>query len=176
MREMLDKVPEGDWLCEECKYNKALEARRQENIKLLGSIERNRSLGRTNSANPEVSSKLENKDSFSERKQKIVSLNKQLSTKRSVDSIEAGPTAKKQVLESSTGSPTTLSPNRVPVLSRDFSFKNVDKMKGKSTSQLSTGAESAGDSSENTRSPSRNPKGNIYFAELVGNVFFFSVY
>ncbi|CAO2832288.1 unnamed protein product [Amaranthus hypochondriacus] len=160
MREMLDKVPEGDWLCEECKYNKALEARRQENIKLLGSIERNRSLGRTNSANSDVSSKLENKDSFSERKPKIVSLNKQLSTKRSGDSIETGPTAKKQVLESSTGSPTTLSPNRVPVLSRDFSFKNVDKMKGKSTSQLSTGAESAGDSSENTRSPTKNPKGN----------------
>lgn len=165
MREMLEKVPEGDWLCEECKLNEELEAQKQEHLKLLGGSEKSKSLGRTSSVNLDLPYKLDKKDSFCERsKLKSVSLNKQLSSKRSADSIEAGQTAKKQVLESSTGSPTALSPSRVPVLSKDCSIKNLDKTKGKHSNQSSAGTESAGDSSENARSPTRNlanQKGNF---------------
>lgn len=163
MRVMLDKVPEGDWFCEECKYNEELEARKQEHTKLLGNIERSKSLGRTSSVNSDLSSKLDNKDSLGERsKLKTVSLSKQLPAKRSADNIEAGPTAKKQVLESSAGSPTALSPSRVSVLSKDYSFKNLDKTKGKPTHQFSTGTDSAGDSSESTtRNSPHILKGNL---------------
>ncbi|XP_021752163.1 uncharacterized protein LOC110717705 isoform X2 [Chenopodium quinoa] len=172
MRVMLEKVPEGDWFCEECKYNEELEARRQEPVK-LGSTERSKSLGRTSSVNSDPSTKLDNKDSLFERsKLKTVSLSKQLSAKRSGDSIEAGPTAKKQVFESSAGSPTALSPSRVPVLSRDSSLKNTDKTKGKLTNQYSTGTESAGDSSESTRSPTKNShilKGNFAKSNSFGS-------
>lgn len=154
MRVMLEKVPEGDWFCEECELNEELE-RRQEHLKLLGTIERSRSLGRTTSVNSEFSPKLENKDSFCERsKLKTFSVKKQLPSKRTEDSFEAGPTAKKQALESSTGSPTALSPSRV--LSKDSSFRNLDKTKGKSINQLSMGIEAAVDASENPRSPTRN--------------------
>ncbi|KAL2921462.1 PHD and RING finger domain-containing protein 1 [Bienertia sinuspersici] len=174
MREMLDKVPEGDWLCEECKFNEELEARRQEHLKLVGGNERSKSLGRTSSVNSDLPYKLDKKDLISEpSKSKNVNLSKQLSSKRSGDIIEAGPTAKKQIFESSTGSPTALSPNRVPVLSKDCSFKNLDKTKGKHANQCSAGAESGGDSSENTQSPtknpSHNPKGNFVKSNSFGS-------
>ncbi|XP_021725863.1 uncharacterized protein LOC110693048 isoform X2 [Chenopodium quinoa] len=172
MRVMLEKVPEGDWFCEECKYNEEVEARKQEPVK-LGGTERSKSLGRTSSVNSDPSTKMDNKDSLSERsKLKTVSLNKQLSAKRSGDSIEGGPTAKKQVFESSAGSPTALSPSRVPVLSRDSSLKNMDKTRGKLRNQYSTGTESAGDSSESTRSPTKNShilKGNFAKSNSFGS-------
>lgn len=166
MREMLDKVPEGDWLCEECKFNEEMEERKHEHSKMLGTNERSKSLGRTGPVNCDLSVKLDSEDPFCERsKMKNVSLIKQVPCKRSGDSFEAGPTSKRQALESSIGSPTTSSPSRVAFLSKDCSFKNLDKMKGKPTNQTSTGTESSGDSSEIARSLTTNslnlPKGNF---------------
>lgn len=38
MREMLDKVPEGDWLCEECKSAEENENQKQGDIKFYGIV------------------------------------------------------------------------------------------------------------------------------------------
>lgn len=155
MREMLDKVPEGDWICEECKFNEELEAQKQEHSKMLGTSERSKSMGRTGSINYDLSHKLDNKDSSCDlNKAKHVTLTKQVPCKRPGDSIETGPASKKQALESSMISPKMSSPGRIGVLPKDSSFKNLDKTKRKSANQISSGTESTSDSSENVLSPS----------------------
>lgn len=154
MHEMLDKVPEGDWICEECKFNEELEAQKQEHSKMLGTSERSKSMGRTGSINYDLSHKLDNKDSSCDlNKTKHVTLTKQGPCKRPGDSIETGPTAKKQALESSMISLKMSSPGRIGVLPKDSSFKNLDKTKRKLANQISSGTESTSDSSENVLSP-----------------------
>ncbi|KAK9726068.1 hypothetical protein RND81_05G187900 [Saponaria officinalis] len=166
MREKLDKVPEGDWLCEECKCNEVLETQKVDHIKKRGSHERSKYLGRTSSLLSDPTLKLD-KDPFSERpKLRNISLNRQASSQRSGERTEPCPTTKKQALESPMGSPTTSSPNqsRIGVLSKNGSSKNWDRM-GKPNNQISTGTDTTGDSSENARSPSANSphalKGNF---------------
>ena len=40
MREMLQKVPEGNWLCEECKYAEETENQRIGNSEVVSNIKR----------------------------------------------------------------------------------------------------------------------------------------
>jgi len=154
MREMLDKVPEGDWLCEECKFNTELEAQKQEHSKMPGPTERSKSMGRSGCLSYDLSHKLDNKESSCDsNKTKYVTLTKQVPSKRPGDSIESASTAKKQALESTVVSPKMSSPGRISVMPKDSSFKNLDKTKRKSANQICSGTESTSDSSENVRSP-----------------------
>ncbi|XP_062147410.1 ASI1-immunoprecipitated protein 2 isoform X4 [Alnus glutinosa] len=113
MREMLQKVPEGDWLCEECKFAEESENQKQ------GS---------------EVEGKRTNK----------ISSSTHVSAKRHAENVEVA-SAKRQELETGTespkplspsrivtGSPRPSSPSRIVALSRDSSFKSLDKGKVKS--------------------------------------------
>ncbi|XP_057761999.1 uncharacterized protein LOC130982145 [Arachis stenosperma] len=128
MREMLQKVPEGEWLCEECKYaeetrNQGLEA--EEKMILKGS------------------------------------LTSQVSNKRLLENIEVASAAKRQALESSTGSPKASSPKRLVPLSRESSFKNLDKGKVKPGHLMPIHNHSSGDDTEVARSPSIGPRSQI---------------
>ncbi|KAK0591399.1 hypothetical protein LWI29_001106 [Acer saccharum] len=98
MREMLRKVPEGNWLCEECQLAEDTESQKQ------GS---------------DVEGKRTNKTSAST----------QSSGKRHAEYLEAAPASKRQAIETSLGSPKSSSPCRIPALSRDSSFKSLDKGK-----------------------------------------------
>ncbi|KAL9327883.1 hypothetical protein ACSQ67_002886 [Phaseolus vulgaris] len=126
MREMLEKVPEGDWLCEECK-----DAEENENKK------------------PDVEDK----------KIVEVSSTSQVSGKRLSDNIEVAPAAKRQALESSTGSPKTSSPKRLVPLSRESSFKTLNKSKVKTGLPIPSRNNSGGSDTETARSPSIGPRG-----------------
>ncbi|KAK9994121.1 hypothetical protein SO802_023824 [Lithocarpus litseifolius] len=153
MREMLQKVPEGDWLCEECKF-----AEESENQKQGSEVE--------------------------EKKIDKLGSCTLVSGKRCAENIEAAP-AKRQALETGigspkpsspsrivTGSPKPLSPSRivsgspkplspsrmVSSLSRDSSFKSIDKGKVKSAYQTSFGNHSGTDILETARFPATGPR------------------
>ncbi|KAK7308871.1 hypothetical protein RJT34_05176 [Clitoria ternatea] len=128
MRDMCKKVPEGDWLCEECKDAEENENKRADvegkKIVEVGSIS-------------------------------------QVSGKRLSDNNEVAPAAKRQALESSTGSPKTSSPRRLVQLSRESSFKSLDKSKVKPGLLMPIRNHSGDNDSEVVRSPSGCPRGQI---------------
>ncbi|CAJ1926292.1 unnamed protein product [Sphenostylis stenocarpa] len=146
MREMLDKVPEGDWLCEECK-----DAEENENKKLAP-----------------VSTYIYGADicgiefcgsDVEDKKIVEVSSTSQVSSKRLSDNIEVAPAAKRQALESNTGSPKTSSPKRLVPLSRESSFKSLNKSKVKPGLVIPSRNNSGGSDTEIVRSPSVGPRG-----------------
>jgi hypothetical protein len=131
MREMLEKLPEGDWFCEECQD--AVEA---ENKRLGKNVEEKKIIKTTSTS--QVSCK-------------------RLHDNIEV----APPAAKRQALELSKGSPKVSSPRRLVPLSRESSFKSSDKLKGKSGLQMPPRNHSGGDDAQTTRSPSIGPRGQI---------------
>ncbi|PQM39489.1 uncharacterized protein Pyn_25375 [Prunus yedoensis var. nudiflora] len=78
-------------------------------------------------------------------------LSTQFSNKRLAENIEVAPAAKRQALEIRGGSPRPSSPKRMGALSRESSFKSIDKDRLRSTYQSS---QSINDISEAARSPS----------------------
>ncbi|GKV07428.1 hypothetical protein SLEP1_g19208 [Rubroshorea leprosula] len=127
MREMLQKVPEGDWLCEECKLAEEAESLKQ------GS---------------DVEGKRVDKPGSS----------RQNSGKRLAENLEGAPAAKRQTIETNIGSPKSSSPSRVAALSRESSFKSIDKGKMRPSSHMFLGNHSNNDMSEATRSPTSGSK------------------
>ncbi|XP_023637405.1 uncharacterized protein LOC17882505 [Capsella rubella] len=118
MRERLNEVPGGDWLCEEC----AEEAEKQ-------------------------------KQEAKRKRETEVTLNTHSSGKRHIDKIEACPDAKRQAVEASTGSPKKPILPRVGALSRETSFKGLDRLRGKLNHQTSFS-----DDTESVRSTGSQPQ------------------
>ena len=75
----------------------------------------------------------------------------QISNKRLAENVEVAPSAKRQALEMRVGSPKTSSPKRMGALSRESSFKVLDKDRLRSAYPIS---QSTNDISETARSPS----------------------
>ncbi|KAF1861319.1 hypothetical protein Lal_00014045 [Lupinus albus] len=126
MRVMLQKVPEGDWLCEECQY--AVETEKQ-----MLEVE--------------------------EKKPPKVSSTSQFSGKRISENIDVAPAAKRQALESNTRSPKMSSPTKLAQLSRESSFKSLDKGKVKPCHQMPVRNHPGGRDKEIARSLSIGPRG-----------------
>lgn len=157
MREMLDKVPEGNWMCEECRFEKEMENQRQVKVEMDGS-EKNQLSGQANSANADAPVKVDAKDLDVEGNgtQKIVS-GTQFSGKRHAESTEVGPVVKRQAVELSLGSPKSSSPGRIAALSRNGSFKNSEKGKVRPVHQMPATTHS-NDMPETARSPTSGPR------------------
>ncbi|GMJ12223.1 hypothetical protein like AT5G16680 [Hibiscus trionum] len=126
MREMLQKVPEGDWLCEECKLAEETESQKQ------------------------------GLDSEGKKANRLTS-STQILGKRHAENLEGASALKKHAVELNMGSPKSLSP-KVPALSREGSFKNLDKGKVKSSPKLSLGNYSGNDMAETVCSPTSGPR------------------
>ncbi|OIV94979.1 hypothetical protein TanjilG_22176 [Lupinus angustifolius] len=126
MRVMLEKVPEGDWLCEECQYAVETEKQRLD---------------------------------VEEKKPPKVSSTSQFSGKRISENTDVTPVAKRQALESSTGSPKMSSPRKLAQLSRDSSFNSLDKGKVKPCHQMPVRNHPGGRDKEIARSLSIGPRG-----------------
>ena len=77
----------------------------------------------------------------------------QVATKRLNENSEVVPAAKRQALETSIGSPKSSSPIKMAALSRETSFKNLDKERVRPAQQASLGIPSANDVPETARSP-----------------------
>ncbi|MBA0850889.1 hypothetical protein Goshw_008953 [Gossypium schwendimanii] len=127
MREMVQKVPEGDWLCEECKLAEETESQKQ------------------------------GLDSEGKKAKKLSSTTQNLG-KRHAENLEDASASKRQAVEQKMGSPKSLSPSKASALSREGSFKNMDKGKVRPSPQLSLGSHSGNDMLETTCSPASGPR------------------
>ncbi|XWS42848.1 hypothetical protein CRYUN_Cryun16bG0049800 [Craigia yunnanensis] len=127
MREMLQKVPEGDWLCEECKLAEETESQKQ------------------------------GMDAEGKKANKLSSSTQSLG-KRHAENIEGASAPKRQAVEANVGSPKSLSPGKVSALSREASFKNLDKGKVRPSPQISLGNHSGNDMPETVHSPTSGPR------------------
>ncbi|GMI78942.1 hypothetical protein like AT5G16680 [Hibiscus trionum] len=112
MREMLQKVPEGDWLCEECKLAEETESRKQDS---------------------------------EGKKANRLSSSAQILGKRHAENLAGASASKKHAIEPNMGSPKSLNLSKVPALSREGSFKNLDKGKVRPSPKLSLGNLSGND-------------------------------
>ncbi|XP_043694690.1 uncharacterized protein LOC122645453 isoform X2 [Telopea speciosissima] len=165
MRIRLDKVPEGDWLCEECKLKEEAEIPKQDKLETAYGtskttcLNENDQCGGTGTVSSKLlpkldvkEAKLEVKDTHAEGSK--MSSSHLLPAKRKSDNIEIASSAKRQALETSVGSPTTSSPGRKAVLSRESSFKNLDKGKVKPSQQMPLyGNHTANNSQDTADSP-----------------------
>ncbi|XP_024015604.1 uncharacterized protein LOC18023479 isoform X2 [Eutrema salsugineum] len=124
MRVVLKKVPEGDWLCEECKLAEEAETKKTETG---------------------------------------VNLNTQSSGKRHIDKLEVAPNAKRQAVEAPTGSPKRPVPPRLSALSRETSFKGLEKTTRKLSHHPSFNSHFSDDteSTRSTDSQLQSPKGSF---------------
>ncbi|MCD7455745.1 hypothetical protein HAX54_029422 [Datura stramonium] len=142
MRKMLQKVPEGDWMCEECKFDEEMKNRKEDKSVKFDGNGKSYPGGQIAVGNTGVTIKTEAKPPDFDSD---IASDAKTSGKRRMDDTEVSSAAKKQALEPVSGSPKTLSPKKLPALSRESSFKNSDKGKLKSANQISSGGLSVHD-------------------------------
>ncbi|KAI3937152.1 hypothetical protein MKW92_023047 [Papaver armeniacum] len=127
MREMVDKVPEGDWLCEECKFKE--DAEKQKRDKPEAAVEPTKQScinEKESTPNAKVLNKSNVKalDAESKLSPKIGS-NVNISSKRHLDNAEGVSAVKRQAFESSSGLSKPSSSNKEAALSKVGSFKSA---------------------------------------------------
>lgn len=156
MREMLEKLPEGDWLCEECKTVEQAEKRRQEKIGKMDKNEKNNSSG-------QASENLNSSDIEDRRTKSSTRIAPK--RPRDDDDAEVSSIIKKPALESIVGSPKTSNSGRIAALSRESSFKNLDRGKLQSPHHSSSDVVPINGTEESAKSASdprlRNFRGYI---------------
>ncbi|XP_073306533.1 uncharacterized protein [Primulina huaijiensis] len=120
MREMLVKVPEGDWLCEECKSNEKVTYGRRDK---LGRVDENKK----NNSSQTSSERMNSSDVEGNRTRGCTNIH----TKRLRDDAdtEVSSVVKKPAVDSTVGTPKLYSSDKAAALSRDNSLKNLDKGK-----------------------------------------------
>lgn len=112
--------------------------------------------------------KLKLKHAEAKRKRETeVTLNTHSSGKRHTDKIEAAPDAKRQAVEASTGSPKKSILPRIGALSRETSFKGLDRLRGKLNHQTSFSDDT--ESARSTGSQLQPPKGSSMMGLLFLN-------
>lgn len=133
MKIKMDKIPEGDWFCEDCKSEKRMA---QEKVKcdLVDG-------DGVDFKNADLCGKLDGLDTDAKNiKAKKDSSHVKFSRKREADDAEVSSAAKRQVFESKIRSPNVSSPRRAG-LSRDSSFKNLDRERVKPAYQIPPGVQ-----------------------------------
>uniref|UniRef100_A0A5B6Z9X3 AIPP2-like SPOC-like domain-containing protein n=1 Tax=Davidia involucrata TaxID=16924 RepID=A0A5B6Z9X3_DAVIN len=153
---MLDKVPEGNWMCEDCMLLEETESQKQNKFEKVVGTSEGSSLneirqndGNSSSANIKT---LDIKGSNVEKSRSDeVSSVPHCSAKRPAVNSESGSVSKRRALETNVGSPLVSSPCGRASLSRDSTYKILDK--GKVRPAFDT--PSFGDRSSN------NTRGNV---------------
>lgn len=158
MKEMIDEIPEGDWLCEECKLDEENKNTNRQKDGTEAGAEKDQSSGQTDTDPASTFVKPDTKGSSVEepRTGKDHSVMK-VSGKRRAEESEFSSAVKKQALEMITGSPRTSSPNKLHALT-DNSAKDVDRGKVKSTHQFSSDSLFGNEAPEAARSPATRPR------------------
>lgn len=155
----MDEVPEGDWLCEECMFDDDIKNQKQDIVGIVDAVENTQSSAQagTENANLCVNSDAKASDNDGNKTSKDRTSVK-VSGKRHAEEPEVSSAAKKQAVEQTMGSPKTSSPSRIGALSRDSSFKNLDRGKAKSVHQFHSGPRSIDDTAETACSPTKGPR------------------
>ncbi|RWR87402.1 hypothetical protein CKAN_01634300 [Cinnamomum micranthum f. kanehirae] len=154
MQIMLDKIPESDWLCEECQLKEDAERQKLEKTKEIPETPK-----ATYLEEKELLSKLKNKAQEAGANQAIKAIiTPKVSTKRHVDSLEVALNSNKDAVETKVGSPGTASSSKRAALSRESSFKKLNAGKVKPVYPVpSSGNHSANSSQQKAQSPAASP-------------------
>ncbi|KAG8390517.1 hypothetical protein BUALT_Bualt01G0091600 [Buddleja alternifolia] len=146
MREMLAKVPEGEWMCEECKTVERVRNERHEKIGRMDESEKNNSSGQASSEYINTS------DAEGHRTKGY----KKLPGKRLRDDADAEVSSivKKPAVESIVGSPKTSNSSKTAALSREKSLKNPDKGRLQSSQHSTSDTVPVNDTTESASSAS----------------------
>ncbi|KAL5704315.1 hypothetical protein ACHQM5_022760 [Ranunculus cassubicifolius] len=155
MRIMMDTVPEGDWICEGCQLKEEDTSQKKNNAETVSetlqpssSNERIKKSKSVRTLDSKISPKSETQFSDEEvNKATKVAPSPRTSSKRPSEDLESPPASKRPALVSGVGSPKPSSPRKANTLSRETSFKNLDKGKVKPVHAVPT---FSGSSSHNT--------------------------
>ncbi|XP_077235297.1 ASI1-immunoprecipitated protein 2-like isoform X2 [Tasmannia lanceolata] len=174
MKIMLDKVPEGDWLCEGCKLQEDAESQQPHKIETISttptapaSNEGSQENGGT--FNLKGPSKLDTKTQEAEENRAVeVIATPQVSAKRHADNLEIAPLSKKCATQTIAGSPGVDSPNKKSELSKESSFKNLyaGRMKPAARPVTSSGSHSANNSQITPSLGTSSPNSSRMLAHL----------
>nr|XP_029124426.1 uncharacterized protein LOC105059588 isoform X2 [Elaeis guineensis] len=141
MQMMLDKLPEGDWLCEECQLKEDTENQRADKSQAASEMlevpflnEKDQSSG--SMFNPKVLPNLETKEINSDVKGAKGLQSSQISSKRCTENIVVTSVTSNKVSEAGGGSIGITSPRKNTLLSRESSFNNMDVGKVKPANLL----------------------------------------
>lgn len=126
MSKMLDKIPEGGWMCQECKMEER-KSQENDNCDEVGDVTHQFSV-RVNAKNSHHCDKSGGKDTYPEtNKTNKDSSCVKVPRKRNEDNIKVPSMAKEQALEPTVRSPKNYSLDRVGLHRRSSSFKNIDR-------------------------------------------------
>ncbi|XP_039121442.1 LOW QUALITY PROTEIN: uncharacterized protein LOC120258157 [Dioscorea cayenensis subsp. rotundata] len=134
MRIMMVKVPESEWLCEECKLKEDAENKKVDKTEELPAVSKFQSMkDRENSertSHLKLLPKLEMKAADQEVKGVLKGIHSpKFSSKNHDDNLEVFSMNNKRLSESNDGTIGTASPRKRIALSRESSFKNLDAEK-----------------------------------------------
>ncbi|KAK6129394.1 hypothetical protein DH2020_036870 [Rehmannia glutinosa] len=145
MREMLAKVPEGEWLCEECQAVEHVGNGRQEKIGRVDENEKNNS--------GHASSEYANSSDVEGQRTKG-SMRIPCKRHRDDDDVEVSSIVKKPALESILGSPRPSNSGKAAALTRENSLKSLDKGRLQSAHHSSLDTVPVNDTTESASSAS----------------------
>ncbi|KAK6118468.1 hypothetical protein DH2020_047735 [Rehmannia glutinosa] len=145
MREMLAKVPEGEWLCEECQAVGHVGNGRQEKIGRVDENEKNNS--------GHASSEYANSSDVEGQRTKG-SMRIPCKRHRDDDDVEVSSIVKKPALESILGSPRPSNSGKAAALTRENSLKSLDKGRLQSAHHSSLDTVPVNDTTESASSAS----------------------
>ncbi|KAG1359386.1 hypothetical protein COCNU_08G008320 [Cocos nucifera] len=141
MRMMLDKLPEGDWLCEECQLKEDTENQRAHKSQAASEMLEVPFLNEKDQSsrsmfNPKVLPNLESEEINSDVKGAKGLQSSKISSKRCTENIVVTSVTGNKVSEAGGGSIGITSPRKNTVLSCESSFNNVDVGKIRPTNLL----------------------------------------
>lgn len=136
MRVMLDKLPEGDWLCEECTIKDMATFKVEKSEVLLATLKDPRSAEKIqkvgSSCSPKALPKLDVSPTDPEASLPTIGLkSSETSVKRSVEKVDGTLLTNSKLPDTSGISSMAASPSRKSMLSRESSSKSLDAGKAK---------------------------------------------
>ncbi|KAI3757016.1 hypothetical protein L6452_04549 [Arctium lappa] len=157
MKEMIDEIPEGDWLCEECKLVEENKNTNRQKDGTEAGAEKEQYSGQADREFASIfkpdTKGLSVEESRTGKDHSVM----KASGKRRAEELESSSAVKKQALEMIIGSPRTSSPSKLHAPT-DSSTKDVDRGKVKSSHQFSSDSLFGNEAPEAARSPATRPR------------------
>ncbi|CAL5333194.1 unnamed protein product [Camellia sinensis] len=141
----MEKIPKGNWMCEDCLLQEEIEKQKQNKLEKVGRTPQgpssNKNLQNAGNLNTNIRTCVEldakGSDVEKSRRDKVSSISR-ICAKRPAGNLEFDSITKRRALETSVGSPRMSNPCKKSPLSQGSLHKNVDNVKVKPTCHVST--------------------------------------
>ncbi|WOL06297.1 hypothetical protein Cni_G15029 [Canna indica] len=169
MRIMLKKVPEGEWLCEECQLKEEIERKRLNKAEPISGTSNVQSLNKKTEKDQESYPNMESSQKLNMKSTDPVTCgsNNELqspraTSKRKLDQKDVAPTTRKKVCATKDEPSKTTSPRIGATFSRENSFRNLHVTEVKRTSMASSPRDQSPSSSQISPSPAADSRENSF--------------